>query len=130
MTKMTKVQAFEEALDIASDLLSDEALEIIQKEISLLTARAKKNAEKRAAKRDADEPLIEQLVEIINNSTDFKENRTAVLASEIGISTSKGTALLRKAVERGLVERVQPSAKVIYFKPIGAVEEGNEDNED
>lgn len=77
--------------------ITDEMKEIAQKGLAALERKNEKAKEARLAKNEADAPLVKALFDVATSEPML----TSVLASKVGVSTPKASALARKLVAEG-----------------------------
>lgn len=96
---MTKKEMFEEVVKVATETGRDDIVEFCNKEIELLNKRYSKErkvSEKRLAERAE---LAEAIIKVVEESTN--PMRTMEIATAVGISPQKATAVLKDLVSDG-----------------------------
>lgn len=108
---MTKREFLEKVITLEG--VSEEMVAFAENEIEQIDASNKKAAERRAAKRAEDQPLIDKIMDMVEQS------EAAVTASEVGevleVSTQKASALLRRLVSDNVlaVEDIKKGSRAV-----------------
>lgn len=108
---MTKREFLEKVITLEG--VSEEMVAFAENEIEQIDASNKKAAERRAAKRAEDQPLVDKIMDMVEQS------EAAVTASEVGemleVSTQKASALLRRLVSDNVlaVEDIKKGSRTV-----------------
>lgn len=89
---MTKREAFEAVIN---GEITDEVIEVMEKELASLDKRSAREAEKRAEKAKADEPIVNAIKDALETDTYKSATEIAEIVGN-GVTTSKVSAVLRK----------------------------------
>ena len=89
---MTKREAFE---SVINGVITDEVIEVMQKELASLDKRSVREAEKRAEKAKADAPIVEAIKNALEADTYKSASEIAEIVGN-GVTVSKVSSVLRK----------------------------------
>ena len=89
---MTKRDAF---VAVINGEITDEVIEVMEKELASLDKRSAREAEKRAEKAKADEPIVNAIKDALKTDTYKSATEIAEIVGN-NVTTSKVSAVLRK----------------------------------
>lgn len=108
---MTKKEMFEEIKTVALENGRNDLVDFAEKEIALLNKRNSKDSKAKQAKAEEREQLGEQVIEILTNSEPLT---TMEIATQLGISPQKATAVLKPLKDSGKVTVEKVKGKNLY----------------